>query len=128
MWNRMRAVVAVALVVATGACATAKPKEALSEPLAIIATSVLVSPEHAARVVRDAITARTADPAKITAVAVMCAPNFESAITRAAVKAAPDEAGAIRDAAAWAVQHRTSIAMSVPRTDDIVRAVDRAIR
>jgi hypothetical protein len=128
MWNPIRAVVLGALVLATGACATVQPQAALPEPLAIIAASVLVDPDQAATVVREAIEARRAEPTKITAVAVMCAPRHEAAIVSAALRAAPDDATAIREAALWAVKNRTSIAMSIPRAEDIARVVDRAIR
>lgn len=128
MWNRIRVAALGALVLATGACATVQPQEPLTEALAIIAASALVSPEQTAAVAREAIEARRAEPARITAVAVLCAPSHEAEITSAALKAAPDDAAAIRRAARWAVWNRTTVAMSVLSADDVARLVDRAIR
>lgn len=128
MWNRIRAVVLGALVLATGACATVKPQEALSEPLVVVAASVLIDSDNAASIVRAAIDARRSEPAKITAVAVMCAPRQEAEIVSAALQAVPEEATAIRNAARWAARNRSTVAMSIPRAEDIARLIDRAMR
>ena len=127
MWNRIRAVVLGALVVSTAACATVPPPKPMSQALAIVAASVLVDPDQAADVVREAIATGDATATKITAVAVLCAPTQSAAITSAAVRAMPEHASAIRSAARWAERNRTSFtALSIPSGDAIVRFVERA--